>query len=132
MKIKCPDCGTHNELECGQFECGHCHTALSGRSYEASTSLVTGIVGAAILVGAGHYAIDRYYPSRLPLKVEYEIVRSCISDRYSVVFEADLRRISALCVCATEKASERTLFSELGSAPKSIAAKMREAIKECQ
>lgn len=131
MNIKCPSCGKKNAIDCGQLNCAHCQTELSGKSYEVTASLVAGIVGASLLVGAGHSAIEHFYPSRLPLKVEYEIVRTCISDQYSLVFVTDLRRITALCVCATEKASERTPLSELGKEPKSIATRMREAVSEC-
>ncbi|MCC2638439.1 MAG: hypothetical protein K0Q68_2158 [Moraxellaceae bacterium] len=134
MHIKCPSCGKDNELECGHLACSNCKTELSGKRYEARASIAAGILGAAVLVGAGHYALEKLNPepTRLPLNVEYEIVHICINGQRNLIDENELLSATSLCVCATEKASWTTTITELKQEPALVGTRIRHALRECR
>lgn len=131
MDIKCPGCGEYNRFDCGYVDCAKCKTQLSGNRYNKEVGMIGSAIGLGVLAAAVHFADDVFSPRRYPIAKEYALVSQCINGNQGLVYEYELREITATCTCAVEKAASITPISYLLNKPKEFASRMRDAIPEC-
>lgn len=131
MDIECPGCGKYNRFDYGYVDCANCKARLSGHRYRKVAGAIASALGLGVLVATVHFANEAVSPQRLPLASEYELVNQCVSGRSRVLYEYELRQLTAACTCAVEKASTVTPLASLLEKPKDFSSRMRAALPGC-
>ena len=112
LEIKSPHCKEDNSINLSkEIRCKNCDKSLLIKKYAkralipSSIILVTGLCG-------GVYIDEKLETDRYPLKAEYNIVQSCISQDSRALSRKDYLEKIDICICAHEETIENISYSD--------------------
>jgi hypothetical protein len=134
MNIECPSCKEDNKIEFAKnIICHKCKKSFAGQSYKKFKKPFISATTALIIGAYGTYKADKmlFEDQRYPLKVEYELVDSCInSSRTSLNYSQQVDK-TKVCVCALEKTVEKISYKEMIESESEFLTRFRLNIASC-
>ncbi|WP_284303740.1 hypothetical protein, partial [Marinospirillum insulare] len=82
MQIECPSCSTGNKIEFAQnIVCCECKKSFAGHFYKKFKKPLISATTALFIGAFGTYKVEQVFfeDQRYPLKVEYELIDSCVN-----------------------------------------------------
>lgn len=135
MYIECPSCNTDNEIEFAKnIKCSKCKESFAGHSYRKFKKPLISATTALVAGGFFTYQADKliFEEERYPLKVEYELVDSCVnSSRIWMSTDRHIKK-TQLCICALEETMKVISYKELEKSEPEFLARFKGNIADCQ
>ncbi len=134
MQIECPSCSTDNKIEFGEnIKCSKCNETFAGHSYQKVNKPVLSTVMAVGIGIIGTVQVDRHFGEhRYPLKVEYELVDSCVNGSHSILNSKQQVLKTQACVCALEHTIEDISYDEFNENESDFLTRFRNSIANCK
>jgi hypothetical protein len=134
MQIECPSCSSDNKIEFGEnILCSECKESFAGHFYKKFKKPFISATTALFIGAIGTYHADQIFfeEQRYPIKVEYELIDSCVNaSRTLINFERQAKK-TQVCVCALEKTMEEISYKELKKSESVFLTRFRSSISSC-
>lgn len=135
MQIECPSCSTENKIEFGQnIVCCECKKSFAGHFYKKFKKPFISATTALFIGAFGTYKVDQIFfeDQRYPLKVEYELIDSCVNASRALLNSSSYVKKTQVCVCALEKTMEEISYKELKKNEPEFLARFRKSVVRCK
>jgi len=134
MHIECPSCSTVNKIEFGEnILCSECKESFAGHSYKKIKKPLISTT-AALLIGAfGTYKTDKIFfeDQRYPLRVEYELIDSCVNSSRMLMNASQHVNKTQTCICALNKTMKVISYQDLKKSESEFVTRFRSSIASC-
>ncbi|MFM2483768.1 hypothetical protein [Celerinatantimonas yamalensis] len=135
MNIECPSCSEENKIEYGEnIICNKCGTTFAGHTYKKFKKPLLS-ASSALLIGVfGTYKIDQLYlnEQRYPVKIEYEIIDSCVNSDQRAITNHQYLEKKERCSCALELTMDSISYKEATSDDSKFLQKFRSNLNHCK
>lgn len=134
MQIECPSCSTDNEIEFSEIiVCSECKESFIGHSYKKFKKPLVSATTALIIGAYGTYKADQIFfeNQRYPLRVEYELLDSCVNSSSRLMNAYRQNEKIQTCICALNKTMEEIDYKELKKSESKFLARFRNSIPSC-
>lgn len=103
LEVQCPHCKEQNNINLSkEIKCKSCEKSLTTKKY-TKKALISSTTALLIGIGGGIYLDEKFETDRYPLKAEYNIVQSCVSQDSRTLSRKDYLEKIDICICAQEK-----------------------------
>lgn len=134
MHIECPSCSKDNEIEFGKnIVCSECKESFAGHSYKKFKKPFLSATTALFLGAFGTYKVDQIFfeDQRYPLKVEYEIVDSCVNSSSRLMSSHQQNKKTEVCICALDTTMKAMNYKEYKESESGFLTRFSESVKSC-
>ena len=134
MHIECPSCSTDNQIEFGKnILCSKCKQSFAGHSYKKFKKPLVSATAALFIGAFGTYKMDEIFfeEQRYPLRVEYELIDSCVNSSRVLINSFRHVNKTQTCICALNKTMKVISYEELNKSESEFVTRFRSSIASC-
>ena len=137
MNIECPSCAKENKIEYGEnIFCHECKSSFSGYTYRKFEKPFVTAVTALFIGIVGTYNIEQRFfdegEQRYPVKVEYEIIDTCLNSDKRALTSSKYIQKKELCSCALGLTMDLLSYEEATDNKDRFLEKFRLSAEQCK
>lgn len=131
LEIECSHCKENNDINLSEeVKCKSCGESLTTKKY-AKKKIISASTALAVGLGGGLYIDEKFETDRYPIKTEYNIIQSCLSNDNRALSESNYKKKIDICICAQEKTMSDITYSEFKNNQVAFIKIFSENVKKC-
>lgn len=138
MIVECPNCSKANEIEfANNIICGECNSSFFGHVYRKYRKPFLSVTTALVIGAYGGYKVtdladsQASHVNRYPMKVEYELVNTCLNSNIRSLTRASYSRKQEICLCAVEATAANLSYASMRGNPQTYLLALSHSVDTC-